>query len=714
MKPKSTLMFVVMTAISLLLSAQPYAKWDNQSLYLDNAVVRRVIQIDPAVTGVFSKSLKLADDEQEFLTTDTEEFSFTLNGKPVSGADQWKLIGISDIVAENEGKGAVVTLESPENQIRISVTYLLYPKLPIIRKKISFINLSGKDLCLESVDIENLCFDQSGTGTESWVMHDYARQKSLGQYIGNWYDPVVIVHEVVLHRGIILGNEAPGVMKRTSAFLKPDQLTTGLTHADQNFGFRKWLKPSAAWESPWVFTGIYAGSDDPYASLNGPVSDYVRKYLGTRLSKIAKKPVFVYNTWEPFLHNINDTLIRELADAASECGIEEFIIDDGWRTSYGDWDIDSAKFPDGLKPIFDYIKLKGMKPGLWISLAAAESNSKVFREHPEWLVRGANGSPINLHADNDMMFGWESYSMCMTTGWYDYIKRVILNLVKEHGLEYIKGDFAAVTGAYSTDKTRSGCHAANHPLHTDRNESMLEMYRRTWQLFDDLHAEAPGLFIDCTFETMGALQLIDLDMCKHAEGNWLSNFSERAPGGSLRVRQMAWWRTPVIPASALVIGNQKFEDPEFELSLMSLTGSLPIVLGDPRQLSPAQRAKMKSWADWMRNMQVKHDFMSFRQDLTGYGEPAEGNWDGFQRINSELRSGGIAGIFRQGSPETRRTVTIQFLDPAAEYEVKKAPSGEVVFRATGDQLAKTGFVVELTKLYDGTIFEISRLKITDY
>ena len=85
-------------------------------------------------------------------------------------------------------------------------------------------------------------------------------------------------------------------------------------------------------------------------------------------------------------------------------------------------------------------------------------------------MRKADGTPINLHSDGD----GRNYSMCMTTGWYDYIKGIILNLVKEHGLEYIKGDFAAVTGAYTTDKTRSGCHATNHPMHKDRNESMLD------------------------------------------------------------------------------------------------------------------------------------------------------------------------------------------------------------------------------------------------
>jgi len=706
MKSKHFILGFIFLTFTCIIGAQPFASRSENMLTLDNGVVKRVIQLDTEKHGILLKSFSLNKTQDEFLSSGSEDFYFEADGKPLTGLDNWKLVSVEIIQGENNGKGATVILEHPALNIRISVTYLLYPELPIIRKKISFLNTGKKDIRLEALDVESLHFEDSGTGTECWVMHDYARQKSLGQFIGNWYDPVVVVHEIRLHRGIVLGNEAPGVMKRTAVFQKPDQLTAGLTHPDQNFGFRKWLKPGEPWESTWVFTGIYDNSDDPYAVLNGAVNDFVRRHMGTRLSKIPEKPVFVYNTWEPFFHNINEKLIFELADAASECGIEEFVIDDGWQDSYGDWGINKQKFPNGLKPVFDYIKSKGMKPGVWISLGAAESKSKVYREHPEWAVRKADGSPISLHADFDKMYEWETYSMCMTTGWYDHIKGVILNMAKEFGLEYIKGDFAVVTGAYTTDKTRSGCYATNHPMHKDRNESMLEMYRRTWQLFDDLHKEVPELFIDCTFETMGALQLIDLDMCKHAEGNWLSNFGEKAPLGSMRVRQMSWWRSPVIPSTAMVIGNQRFDDPDFELSLMSLAGSLPIVLGDPRLLTREQRARMKTWADWLRNMQEQHDFMSFRQDLPGYGEPAEGNWDGYQRINSETHSGGIVGIFRQGSAENQRKVTVQFLDPASSYVVRKAPAGELIIEATGKQLSEKGFVVKFNKSYDGAVFEI--------
>jgi len=704
------LLSIVLLCQGAWLQAQPYAACDGQTLTLDNGVIKRVVRLNVDHSGIVSNSLKLNQAKDEYLGPRSEEFYFEIDGRPYTGLDQWKLVSVRNLAGENQGDGAAVVLEQSGAGVRIEITYLLYPGLPIIRKKIAFTNIGHKELKLEAVDVECLRFLHSEAGTDCWVMHDYARQKSLGQFIGGGYDSAVVVHQINRHRGMVLGNEAPGVMKRTTAFLQPNLLTSGLTHPDQTFGFRKWIKPSETWESPWVFTGIYADTDDPSSVLNGPVNDFVRKHLGTRLSRIPKKPVFVYNTWIPFKRAIDEKLILELADAAAECGIEEFVIDDGWQNSYGDWGVDTVKFPHGLKPVFDHIKSKGMKPGLWISLAAARAESNVFKQHPEWLVRKADGSPIYLHKDNDgdSETGALTYSMCMTTGWFDYIKGIITGLIEENGLEYLKGDLAVVTGAYTTDKTRSGCAATNHPLHKDRNESLLEMYRRTWRLFDDLHEKEPRLFIDCTFETMGALHLVDLDMCKHAEGNWLSNFRDPAPLGAFRVRQLSWWRTPVIPATALVIGNQQLDDPGFELSLKSLIGSLPIVLGDPRALTTEQRAGMKRWADWLREMQERHDFMSFRQDLPGYGEPGEGKWDGYQRINSDSHSGGVVGVFRQNAKTARTVVTVRFLDPLARYEVLQAPTSEKIFESTGQSLANEGFPVNFDKTCDGAVFEIRR------
>ena len=107
----------------------------------------------------------------------------------------------------------------------------------------------------------------------------------------------------------------------------------------------------------------------------GVVNDFVRLYMVPQIIRNTHKPVFVYNTWNPFRTFVNDSLVREVALAASECGIKEFIIDDGWQVNhdagtskeawgknYGDWLVDEEKFPGGLKPTFDYIKSLGIQP----------------------------------------------------------------------------------------------------------------------------------------------------------------------------------------------------------------------------------------------------------------------------------------------------------------------------------------------------------------
>ncbi|MEJ0104548.1 MAG: hypothetical protein WDO19_19185 [Bacteroidota bacterium] len=159
------------------------------------------------------------------------------------------------------------------------------------------------------------------------------------------------------------------------------------------------------------------------------------------------------------------------------------------------------------------------------------------------------------------------------------------------------------------------------------------------------------------------MQLIDYALLKHAEGDWLSNFNGPDEKADLRIRNMAWWRSPAIPATALVIGNPEMQDSAWELHIKSLAGALPIILGDPRKLSETDLKKYRAYADWLKNMDDKHQVMSYRQDLHGFGEPMEGMWDGFQRINTDTKSGGIIGVFKHGATETEREVVVYYLNP---------------------------------------------------
>jgi len=123
-------------------------------------------------------------------------------------------------------------------------------------------------------------------------------------------------------------------------------------------------------------------------------------------------------------------------------------------------------------------------------------------------------------------------------------------------------------------------------------------------------------------------------------------------------------------------------------------------------LKPEERKEMMDWSNWLRGVEQRHGYSEYRQDLPGYGEPAEGAWDGFARINTETKSGGLIGIFRQGAAEKSRVITVPYLDASTVYTVKQAPTGDVIAKMTGAELEKEGFQVSLKESYQGMLYEI--------
>lgn len=683
---------------NILFAAQPFASWNKSFLTLTNGLVERIIQL-PADTGKFvTLSYKPVGGSFGYFQKTNEDFQFEWNDRVYSGRSGWQLKNIQTVADENGGNGATVTLISNDKKFELTVRYLLYPGNPVIRKNLSFKNLGGETAKLQSVDVEKF---ELASMTFTWIMSDYGRRKSLGPFLGGRQDALVGLHNINSQQGIIIGNEAPGVLKRTSVLWDASDICAGLTHKDDVYPFRKWINARDSFETTKVFTIVYSHQQTPDSIMNRTLPDFIRKYMGIRLSKLDHKPTFVYNTWVPFKKNINEKLVMELAKAAAAAGMKEFVIDDGWQDGYGDWGIDSIKFPHGLTPVFDYIKSLGMKPGLWLSIGSASPTSQVFKTHPEWFVKNKTDNFTSLHVVDEK----DKYTACFSTGWYDYIKKILLQLSLTYGLEYFKLDFATVTSAYLFDPEQSGCYATNHPRHRDQQESFGVNFELMWQLFDELHAAKPGLFIDCTFEAMGGLQLIDYAMLQHAEGNWLSNFYG-AHEVDLRIRNMAWWRSPAMPATALVIGNPEMQDSSWEQHIKSLAGALPIMLGDPRKLSASHLKKYRFYADWLQQMENKYQFMSFRQDLPGFGEPTEGMWDGFERINTETGTGGIIAVFRQGSKEVKRKITIQYLDPGRKYMLTNM-HGKNITSLSGKDFATLGFEWEIESEYDGDLLEIT-------
>ena len=88
---------------------------------------------------------------------------------------------------------------------------------------------------------------------------------------------------------------------------------------------------------------------------------------------VAATPPMGWNSWNKFGCNVSDKLIREIADAVVSTGMKDvgyqFVnIDDCWQVSRaadGTIVVDAERFPDGMKPLADYVHSKGLKFGVY-------------------------------------------------------------------------------------------------------------------------------------------------------------------------------------------------------------------------------------------------------------------------------------------------------------------------------------------------------------
>ena len=88
---------------------------------------------------------------------------------------------------------------------------------------------------------------------------------------------------------------------------------------------------------------------------------------------LALTPPMGWNSWNTFRLEINEDLVKEVADVFIEKGLKDagyeyVVIDDGWqvdRDENGDIVVNEEKFPSGIKSLADYIHSKGLKFGIY-------------------------------------------------------------------------------------------------------------------------------------------------------------------------------------------------------------------------------------------------------------------------------------------------------------------------------------------------------------
>jgi alpha-galactosidase len=146
---------------------------------------------------------------------------------------------------------------------------------------------------------------------------------------------------------------------------------------------------------------------------------------------VARTPPMGWNSWNTFGCNINEALIRQMADSIVSSGMRDLgyqyvVVDDCWfnpnRDSAGNLQGDPSRFPSGMKALGDYLHGKKLKFGIY-QVPVDKTCAQYFSSYP-----GATGSQGHEAQDARQFAAWGvdylKYDWCSPNGTIDDQVRV--------------------------------------------------------------------------------------------------------------------------------------------------------------------------------------------------------------------------------------------------------------------------------------------------
>ena len=374
-----------------------------------------------------------------------------------------------------------------------------------------------------------------------------------------------------------------------------DTLTIIGGQADRDFGqWMKRLKPGESFEAPEAVIATGASLLE--------VCDRLVKAQHPAISSQDANMDILFNEYCTTWGNPSFDNLKRICDKLQGKGIKFLVIDSGWYGSdawwecVGDWEVNEKRFPGGMKPIADYIRSKGMIPGLWYEMEAVASGSKYYNDAAH-LIR-KDGVPLTIGGRRfwDMEDPWV----------IEYLSKKVIGILKDAGFGYLKVDY--------NDTLGMGCDGA---------ESIGEGLRRkivaSQRFFEKIREEIPGIVIENCSSGGHRLEPSMMQLCSQA------SFSDAHEIVSIPLIAANVQRV-IRPEQSQIWAVLRAKDSKerIEYSLIATLFGRMCLSGDIYDLSDQQWAFVKKGMDFykqaaeiiQKGRTIQHDY-----EETGYNHP---------------------------------------------------------------------------------------------
>ena len=406
-------------------------------------------------------------------------------------------------VAERSGiTTTTVRLEDPVTKLRVALVYDAYNQEDVILAHAEIANGGSDSVSLVAYASSALYLD--------------GRQFLLTHFHGDWADEMKIDRELLGHDvKVIESRRGTQVTQHNnpSFLLSLDTDRFDEDHGEVIAGALAWsgnfrisferdetgrlsvvsginpeqsevvLSPGERFVTPemvWTWSGTGAGG----ASRN--LHAWARHYGVYHGGEVHPT---LLNSWEGAYFNFTTPTLLGMIDDAAALGLEMFVLDDGWfGTEYprngdgaglGDWEPNLRKIPEGIDYVASYAHSKGLKFGIWIEPEMVNPESRLAREHPDWVVQSRGRDiPQTRHqwvldlsnpAVQDFVFGV-----------FDGVMQLSKNI------DYVKWDCNRTVASFGSPW-----------LGTEQNRFFVEYVQGFYRVMERIRAKYPDVLVQC-------------------------------------------------------------------------------------------------------------------------------------------------------------------------------------------------------------------------
>ncbi|MCE5198647.1 MAG: alpha-galactosidase [Armatimonadota bacterium] len=373
---------------------------------------------------------------------------------------------------------------------------------------------------------------------------------------------------------------------------------------------------------------------------------------------------------------ITEQEVFHAIDVAAEMGADLLFIDASWYakpfgdwySTAGDWNPNTERFPNGLKPFRDYAHEKGLLWGLWMEAERIGAESETAKAHPDWILRNHIGEEIP---------GMLDLSKPEVAKW---MEEQIIKVIEENQVDFFRLDYNT-QGVGRLD--RDGF-VENH---------FWRYYEALYAIYDRLRARFPDVIFENCASGGGRT---DLGHVRRFSHTWVTDW-QIAPRSFTITNGMSMALPPEC-VDRLLGGQSGHTTAEFDFQarlLMFVRPTFGFLYPLGSKENPVMGERMRHFVNlyknfispWMPTGRIYHHTPAAEG-------PAPKGW-GVLESASRDRKRAICGLFQLSSPqEPEYLLRLRGLDESLTYKVTFDNSNRTC-RIDGFTLMKQGLTIRL-------------------